>query len=254
MEGATAAGKNTVFPLTWKADLPTLPAQESVMDMVPLSAQARVSDKTSKQLRRDDTVPCVLYGNKMENTSLQCTHKLLLQAYRKAGESTLVELEIADGKKLPVLFHQVDLHPVSGNILHVDFFAVNMKKEIEAKVPVHWIGEAPAVKELGGVLVANIDHVTVRCLPVNLPHELTVDIGKIAEFGDAVTVADIQVPEGVIILEEPDQVIAAAQEPRQAEEEPATTAEDETETEGGDKKSEGEDGEKEGSETGEKGK
>jgi large subunit ribosomal protein L25 len=166
-----------------------------------------------------------LYGNDVENTQLQCDHKELLKTYAQAGESTLVELDIA-GKKVPVLIHAIDFAPVSDRITHVDFYAVNMKKEVEAHVPMHFDGESPAVKELGGVLVHSLDHIWVRCLPANLPHELHADISSLKEFGDQLTIADIKVPAGVTINEESDQVIASVQEPRRIEEEtPAEPAE-----------------------------
>ena len=200
------------------------------MKMVPLSVQKRSPEARAAALRQEGIVPCVLYGNDTESTSLQVDHGPLYKAYVKAGESTLVELDTGE-QKVPTLFHAVDLHPVSDKILHVDFYAVDMKKEVEAKVPVEFVGEAPAVKELGGVLVMTFDHVTVRCLPTKLPHNLEVDISGIAEFGDHVTVANLNVEEGVEILEEEDTVLASAQEPRQAEPEPTEETEEGTEGE-----------------------
>ena len=217
------------------------------MEMVSLSVQARTKDASPKQLRKDSVVPCILYGNDTENMPVQCEHNELMRAYMKAGESTLVELE-AGGKKIPVLFHSIDFHPVSERITHVDFYAVDMKKEIEAKVPVHTIGEAPAVKDLGGVLVTALDHVTVKCLPSNLPHALEVDISSMEEFGDQVLVSAIKLPENVIIMENEDQVIANVQEPRRiAVEEVATEGEEGEEGEA----AEGDGGEAEGGEGGE---
>src|SRR5690606_14098228 len=127
--------------------------------------------------------------------------------YAKAGESTLVELEV-EGKKVPALFHQLQFDPVSDLITHVDFYAVNLKKEVDASIPVHFEGEAPAVEEKGGILVTSHDHVTVTCLPTHLPHSLDVDISSLVEFGDQVTVADIKVPEGVTIQDDAETVLA----------------------------------------------
>lgn len=189
------------------------------MDTVALSVQARDAEKAAKQLRNEDIVPCVLYGNDVENSSFQCDHNELFKAYAKAGESTIVDLD-ANGKKVPVLFHSIDFHPVSDKIMHVDFYAVDMKKEIEAQVPVHFIGEAPAVKDLGGVLLTVIDHVAVRCLPANLPHSLDVDISKLETFADSLHISDIVVTGDVSIQADEEQVIATVQEPRRAEPEP----------------------------------
>ncbi|MCF7844398.1 MAG: 50S ribosomal protein L25 [Kiritimatiellales bacterium] len=186
------------------------------MDTIALTVTARTTEQVAKHIRKEGNVPCVLYGNDIENTSLQCTHKDVLKAYSEAGKSTLVELDTGS-KKVPVLFHQIEFHPVSDKILHVDFFAVDMKREIEAQVPIIHKGESPAVKDLGGILITPHDHVTVKCLPTALPHEIVVNIEKLEEFGAALTVADLEVADGVVIVEDPETVIATVQEPRKEE-------------------------------------
>ena len=158
----------------------------------------------------------MLYGNDTENVALICSHKEILKAYATAGKRTLVDLDAA-GKKVPVLFHALDFDPVTDNIIHADFYAVDMKKEIEAEVPIKFEGEAPAVKELGGIFFVPQDQVKVKCLPTNLPHELIANIETLVEFGDALHVSIIQVPEGVVILDDPEAVIATVQEPRKEE-------------------------------------
>lgn len=185
------------------------------MDMVQLSTATRDTTMTSRKARKAGNVPCVVYGNKTENVSFQCEIVALTKAYTKAGESTLVELEVA-GKKLPVLFHEVAFDPMTDNISHVDFYAVDMNKEVETDVAIVFEGESLAVKE-GAILVTTLDSITVRCLPKNLPHNLPVDLSKLAEMGSQLTVADITVPTGVTLLVEADAVIAVAQEPRAEE-------------------------------------
>jgi large subunit ribosomal protein L25 len=192
------------------------------MQMVALTAAARSSGLSAKQLRRSGKVPAVVYGN-IENTQIQCDENVLRKAFVQAGESTLVDLDI-EGKKVPVLFHTIDFDPVSDRFAHVDFYAVNMKEELETHVSLRFEGEAPAVKELSAILVTALDTVTVRCLPSNLPHDLPVDLGKLVEFGATLTVADIKVPSGVTILEDPDTVIMVAQQPREEEKEEVVAA------------------------------
>ncbi len=192
------------------------------MNMVSLATAPRQTDISARNLRRGGTIPCVVYGNKTENISFQCEIVALTKAYTKAGESTLVELDIG-GKKLPVLFHEVKFDPMSDVISHVDFYAVDMNKEVEADVTIHFEGESLAVKE-GGILVTAIDAVTVRCLPKNLPHNLPVDLSKLVAMDSQLTVADLVVPAGVTLLLEPDTVIALVQEPRAEEVEEAPAA------------------------------
>jgi large subunit ribosomal protein L25 len=99
-----------------------------------------------------------------------------------------------------------------------------MKEEVEADVHIRFEGESNAVKEFSAILVTALDTVTVRCLPANLPHDLPVDLSKLAEIGSTITVADIVVPEGVEIINNKEDVIAIAQEQRAEEVEVAPVA------------------------------
>ena len=202
------------------------------METVPLTVEARAQDASSKDLRRGGIVPCVLYGNDTDNTPIQCKHTELFRTYSKAGASTIVELTVGS-KKVPVLFHEIEFDPVSDKIIHVDFYAVDMKKKIEARVPIEFTGEAPAVKEQGGVFVTVRNSLRVSCLPADLPHSLEADISSLAEFGDSIAVGKIAVPEGVEILTDAEEMIANVQEPRRVEEEiPVEAAEGEEGVEG----------------------
>lgn len=185
------------------------------MKTITLKASARDTKSTTSQLRKSGQVPCVVYGN-VENTLLQCEHQPLKQAYMAAGASTLVSLEM-NGKTVPVLFHEMDFHPVSGKFDHVDFFAVDMNKEVEAQVALHFEGESAAVKD-GGILVTPVAHLTVRCLPKDLPHNLPVKLDTLAEMHAVITVKDIALPAGVTVEEDPEMVVATVQEPRKEEE------------------------------------
>ncbi|MFH1444836.1 MAG: 50S ribosomal protein L25 [Candidatus Peregrinibacteria bacterium] len=191
--------------------------------MVALKAMAR-SEQSPNDIRRANSVPCVLYGNEVQNTTMQCGSIELTKAYMKAGANTLVDLDI-DGKKVPVLFHALQFEPITGRITHVDFYAVNLKKEIEAPVPIRFTGEALAAKEFAAIIVTVQNHVTVRCLPMNLPRDLEVSLTKLAQVHDVVEVADLVVPSGVTILDDADAVLVTAQEQRKEEEvQPAPSA------------------------------
>lgn len=190
------------------------------MEKIALPTSPRTTDDSVKNLRANGMVPAVIYGN-TANTSVSIEEVALKKAYVKAGESTLVELEVG-GKNVPVLFHALDFDPVSDRMIHVDFFAVDMNKEVETDVHIRLTGEAPAVKDLSAILVTALDSVTVRCLPANLPHDLPLDLSSLTEFGAALHVSDLVVPEGVEILNEGDETVVIAQEPR--EEEPEEVA------------------------------
>lgn len=194
-----------------------------LMDTIALSSQQRDTTQTNNALRKSNLVPCIVYGNETDNVQIMCDYNTLFKVYAKAGESTVIDLEV-NGKTLPVLIHAIDFDPVSDRIIHVDFYAVNLKKAIEANVPLHFVGVSPAVKDEGGVLVTIRDHVTVECLPRDLPHAIDVDISAMVEFDVALHVSDIIVPKGVTILDEPDTGIATVQQPRSAVEASADAA------------------------------
>ncbi|MBT3293215.1 50S ribosomal protein L25 [Candidatus Peregrinibacteria bacterium] len=213
------------------------------MDTISLTVTARSSDVTVSALRRDGKVPCVIYGNEQGNQALECVYGEVYKAYASAGESTIVELILGD-TMIPVLFHEIQQDPVTDKVIHVDFFAVNMKKEIEAQIPLEFEGESPAVKDLGAMLVTAQDHVQVRCLPSNLPHKISISVESVLEIGSSLQVSDITPMNGVEILDDPTVVLLTAQEPRSAVEE---KQEDEEPVEG-------EEGSEEGKEGGEEGK
>lgn len=190
---------------------------------VALKASTRIPGANVKDLRKAGLIPVVVYGNKTENTLLQIEEMPLKKAHMKAGESTLVELDV-DGKKTPVLFQSVDLDPVSDRMIHVDFYAVDMKKEVEAEVHIRYENESPVVKD-GAILVNAMHEILVQALPAKLPHDLALDLSKLTEMGGTLTVADIVIPEGVTVLTPLDSVIVIAQVPREEVEETPAPAE-----------------------------
>ncbi|MBI3618517.1 50S ribosomal protein L25 [Candidatus Peregrinibacteria bacterium] len=192
------------------------------MDIIPLQATVRDGAANVKKMRRTGQIPCVVYGHAVKSMAVQCEGKALHKAFQKAGESTLVELEMGR-KKVPVLFKDIDFDPVSGIEIHADFYAVNMAEKIETLVPIHFAGEPPAVKTLAGIFVVTHDQVKVRCLPKDLPHALTVDVTKLENFHDSVAIKDIRLPAGVKVMETMETVLATVQEPRKEEEVIAAT-------------------------------
>ncbi|MBI3336904.1 50S ribosomal protein L25 [Candidatus Peregrinibacteria bacterium] len=195
------------------------------MDMIPLSAQMRLPVPSARVLRRQGVVPCILYGYKTDNTLLSCKEIPLQKAFTAAGQSTLVELDIGT-HKVPALFYHVAYDPVTDNIAHVDFYAVNMKEEVEAEVPIRFTDTAPATKEVGVILVTPLTRVTVRSLPASLPHSLNISLSPLQKIHDVLYIRDIPLPAGVTITDDADTVIAIAQEQRIEEEpEPTVTAE-----------------------------
>ena len=150
------------------------------------------------------------------------------RVYSQAGESSLVELHIGNEKKT-VLIHDFQRDPVTDKFIHVDFFEISAKEEVEVKVPLVFEGTALAVKDLGGTLVKNISELEVKALPQNLPHEIKVDISKLNNFGDHILVKDIVLPPNVKISAKPDEIVVTAAAPAKVEEELAKEIKEEVE-------------------------
>jgi large subunit ribosomal protein L25 len=179
--------------------------------------------KKLKTLRKKGVLPAVLYGPKIKNLNLEIEAKEFEKILEKAGESSLISLEVkgekVKDKKFLVLIHDVQRDPLTQKPIHVDFYQPPLKEKIEAKVPIIFEGEAPAVKELGGTLVKNVSEIEVRATPQNLPREIKVDISNLKTFEDAILVSDLKLPKGVEIKRARDEVIARVLPPEKVEEE-----------------------------------
>ncbi|MBI5913100.1 50S ribosomal protein L25 [Candidatus Azambacteria bacterium] len=187
--------------------------------MTKIKAQPRNEADKVGPIRKAGGVPAVVYGHKVKNVSLTVDGKLFANVYKKAGETTVLDLHIeGEGAERSVLIHDVAVDPVRSDIIHVDFYEVKKGEKIKTHIPLVFEGESAAVKSEGGVLVKNIYKVEVEALPKDLPHEITVDISKLATFSDTVTVADLPIPAGVKVFSDPKEVIAKVMPPRTAEE------------------------------------
>lgn len=187
----------------------------------------------------------VVYGKGLESRSVKLKKSEFDKAFSAAGESNLIELDI-EGEKSNVLIKDVQRHPVKGVVIHVDFYEVNMKEKVTAEIPLEFIGESKAVKELGGILIKEAHEIKVECLPNDLIDHIDVDISNLATMDDVIKVSDLNIPKTMEIMDEDDSIVAMISEPK-VEEEPEPEVTEEV-AEGGEKK-EGE--AKDGAETGE---
>jgi len=190
--------------------------------MLELKAESRKElGRKANTLRRKGFLPAVVYGEKVISQSISIPLRDFEKAYREAGESTILKLEVSsDGKKenYNVLIHDIRNDPLKGNPIHADFYVVRMDKKITTDVPIKFIGESPAVKGEGGILVKVLQEVEVEALPADLPHELGIDVSRLAAIEDQLTVKDIVLPRGVEITNNPEDVIVLVEPPRSEEE------------------------------------
>ncbi len=181
-----------------------------------------VHGTTRAKLRRAQRVPAVVYGHGMESMPISVPDKLFSGAssLRKA----LVQLKL-DGKTMDVMVHDVQRHPISRAVLHVDFYKVNLNEPIDVKIPVHLTG-TETVERKGGIVQQQTREVVIHVLPQDAPEVLTVDVSTI-EIGEHLSVGDITLPAGAELRSDPAEVIvsvlaakraAAEEEAEQAEE------------------------------------
>lgn len=176
------------------------------------------SDEKAAAVRNDSKIPAIIYGKDFENQKISVDGKIFNKVFTEAGESALIKLKVDDQSPIKVLVSDSQIHPVTGQIIHVDFYKVNMKEKIRTNIPLEMIGESLAVLDLEGSLVTNKDEVEVECLPNDLVHEIEVDISVLKTFDDVIKVSDLKVPAGIEILDEPEEVVVLVNPPRSEEE------------------------------------
>ncbi|MDD2731717.1 MAG: 50S ribosomal protein L25 [Candidatus Pacebacteria bacterium] len=176
--------------------------------MLKISAEIRKEfGRKTEPLREKDIVPAVLYGPEIKTQSIELDLKEFNKVFSEAGESSLVSLSL-EGKEFSVLIHQVQTDPMSGKIIHIDFYQPILTEEVEVEVPLEFEGEAGALKDLGGTLYKGFQEAKIKALPQDLIHEIKVNVEKLKTFDDVILVKDLEVPKGVKILKDPDEIVA----------------------------------------------
>jgi large subunit ribosomal protein L25 len=168
--------------------------------------ERKVLGKQVKKLRRDGILPCNIYGKGIKSTAVQVPQKDFDAVYKEAGETGLVDIELGE-KVTPVLIHNMQ-KDFRGNVLHADFFQVNLKEKVKTMIPLEIVGEPKAVLDKIGLLMNILSEVEVEALPAELPENIEVNVEHLANIDDQITVADLKVPEGIAVLTEADQVIS----------------------------------------------
>jgi large subunit ribosomal protein L25 len=187
-------------------------------ERVSFEAEARTTfGKSAKQLRRRGLVPAVIYGQSATR-HIQVDRLPLRRALRRAGSNELINVELGD-ETVTVLAREIQQHPTRGDVLHVDFYEVNMKETINAEIALVTVGEPPSeLRELGQV--TQILHaIEIECLPGDLISEIEVDISGVETTDDVIYVTDVPLPEGMTLLTDPETAVTSFDYYREEEEE-----------------------------------
>jgi len=198
-----------------------------------------VFGKKVKALRRSGLTPANIYGHNVESQAIQVATEQLKHVLKSAGRNDIVYVRLDGDEPRPTFVRDVQQHPVTDAIQHVDFLQISLREKVRADVPIHLVGLAPAVDTFGGILMHGLDHVTVEALPTEVPSFLEIDVSPLTEINQALHVFDLDVPEGVTLLTDVEQVVAKVAPPAV---EPVEEVPEEEELEEGEAAPEGEEG------------
>ena len=191
------------------------------MDALTLTAIPRtVTGKKVKALRRDGVVPIHMFGRGIDSQSLQAEARILGVLLPQAGTNVPITIDVdgQDGENV-CFVRQVQRHPVSEALLHVDFQRVDVTQKVTAEVPLLLEGASPAVLEMDGTLLQTLASISVEALPMSMPASFTVDISGLDDFDKTIRVASLETDDDVTILNDADEMIATVVPPRVEEEE-----------------------------------
>lgn len=182
------------------------------MKTFTLAVKPRSNEKP-KNLRKLSRIPCIVYGSAQKSVSVEAPLKELRSLVHGAGRANLVDMVVEGTEKpIKVIIHDTQYDPLSDEISHVDFYAIDMKKKITTTIPVKLVGESDAIRTLGGMLITNKNEITIKCLPGDLIPFVEADISTIKNFHDAVKVKDLKLPEAIEVMEDKDQPLAHVEE------------------------------------------
>ncbi len=197
------------------------------MEKVVLKAERReVVGKQVKALRRAGKLPGVVYGRHVEPVAISLDAHSTGLAMAKLTASSLVTIQL-DGKDYPALVRERQRNYIKGDLTHVDFLVVDLTEKIRTSVGIQYVGISPAVKDYNGVLVHNLEKLEVECLPTDLPERITLDISVLKQIGDGIRVRDVDamLTDKVVVLNDPDDMVAVVTAAKEEAVEVAAAAE-----------------------------
>lgn len=169
--------------------------------------------RNTDTLRAENQIPAVVYGLDKEPVSIKLSRSDFDRAYRDAGESTVISLDI-DGKTEQVLIHDAQYNPLTNFTSHADFLRVDMNKKVETAIALTLVGEAPVVKSEGASLTHAVEEINVRALPNDLVKEIEVDVSQLTTLEDVIHVKDLVIPSAIEVLDDAELTVVTVQAPR----------------------------------------
>ena len=221
------------------------------MDRLSLHASERkILGKKVEKLRREGSLPAHVFGKGVEGENVLLVTKDFLKIFHQAGETGLIDLKIGAERVRPVLIREVQYNPISGDLIHVDFYQVNLTQKVKVSVPLVLIGEQTELVKLGeAIVLQTLNEVEVEALPTDLIENIEVDITSLMAIDDAITVGQLNYDKTKLTLSAPEDEIVVKLAPavtaemeKLLEEQAAEQAAKAAETEEGAAKVEGAEG------------
>ena len=193
------------------------------MDTISLDVTTReVLGKKVKALRRTGVTPLHLYGRGAPSRALQADTATVTKVVNHVGHNMPLYLTVAGSREQNLVFvGQVQHHPLTNRILHVDFYRVDVSEKMRVDIPITLVGEAPAVRFHHGMLMQAMHQLSVECLPMEMPERIEIDISVLEELDQAIRVSDYTPEPGVTVISDPEDLIVRVSAARTEEEEEA---------------------------------
>ncbi len=179
------------------------------MEQIELQATNRkILGKKVRFLRREGIIPVHLFGHDVESVALQCDAAHLQRVLTQAGKTRLLNLKLEKAKRpRNVMVREIQRDPLTGELLHVDFYQVRMAEKIKLEVPIVLVGEAPALRSKENMLSQELNSLTIECLPDQIPASVELNLSSLTEAEQAIQVKDIMLGEGITVFNNPERMV-----------------------------------------------
>ncbi len=180
------------------------------MDRLSLIAEERIIvGKKVKNLRKQGQLPGHVYGKGIETESVSVDGKTFLKVYHEAGATGVIDLKIGAEKVKPVMVKGVQMDPVTGLPLNIDFYQVDLTQKVTVPVPIELVGEEPEKVHLGeAIVLQTLSEVEVEALPTDLVEKLEVNIEVLKEIDDAITIGQLSFDRSKLAISlDPEEVV-----------------------------------------------
>lgn len=180
---------------------------------VKLNAQKRedLAKSTTNKIRNSGRIPAVVYGKEKDSRTVSVDSVDLIKTVRDEGRNAIISLQIEDGDSVDVMLHDYQMDPIKDDLIHADFYIVNMSEEMDVNVSLRLEGEAQGEKE-GGVLQQPFYEVQVRAKPSDIPEEIVIDVSELG-INDSLSISDIKVTGNYAFLDDPETTVASVVPP-----------------------------------------